>query len=251
MAFFSPLHAIIVPFLFFFTLPIALFASITTFFAFSILFLRVLIVYIELAIAVIPYYVLGLGHPPGLSRKALPSSTTSQRTASSPPARRRKRRNSSSSNLSVKSNGSITPTPLSENALSFSVGPTRDYEGVGGWRLDNRSDDDEDALWTNMNSRLELPADHIRRHHRSLTGEGRVSGFGAAMGDRSYSPENMMNTSRSRARTPNGSGIMGGEGGYFAGVSPKIVRTARTASGSSGSSKGSGEREKGLSMKSR
>lgn len=140
---------------------------------------------------------------------------------------------------------------MSDNALSFSVGPTRDFEGVGGWRLDNRSDDDEDALWTNMNSRLELPADHIRRHHRSLTGEGRISGFGVATGDRSYSPENMMNTSRSRARTPNGSGIMGGEGGYFAGISPKMVKTARTASGSSGSSKGSGEREKGLSMKPR
>jgi hypothetical protein len=260
MSHLNPVYAVIVPFLFIFTLPIALFASLTTALAFSVLFFRVLIVYVELALAVIPYYVLGLGHtsssqttnPKGISLALIQS-----RTGTSPPAaRRRKRRsNSSSSNLSIKSSGSgvVTPTRLSDTSLGFplatSVGPTRDYEGVGGWRLDNRSDEDEDALWTGINSRLELPSDHVRRHHRSLTGEAKSDAGGGERkegGERSYSSENMMNTSRSRARTP--TGIMGtGEGWYFAGTGMKAGKTARTGSGSSGSSKGSGE--KGLSMK--
>jgi hypothetical protein len=208
-------------------------------------------VYIELALAVIPYYVLGLGHRHSLGlRSSVKTLAMGQsRTATSPSTSRRKRRsNSTSSNMSAKSTGSITPTPLSDTAMGFSlaqsVGPTRDFEGVGGWRLDNCSDADDDALWTGMNSRLELPADHVRRHHRSLTSEGGVYGVGS--GGRSYSPENMMNTSRSRARTPPNAGIegfstpislMSGKGGK------------RTASGSSGSSKGSSERI--LSMKQR
>ncbi len=129
--------------------------------------------------------------------------------------------------------------------LSQSVGPTRDFEGVGGWRLDKSSDDD-DALWTGINSRLELPADHTRRHHRSLTG-------GSMPGDmrskRSYSPEATMNTSKTR--TPPSS-IIALEG-YFPHVSgsPKTLKRIPSAntgnSMSSGSSKGSSV----LSMKQR
>lgn len=131
--------------------------------------------------------------------------------------------------------------------LSQSVGPTRDFEGVGGWRLDNNPSDD-DALWTHFNSRLELPADHIRRHHRSLT-SGSTPGE-MSRGHGTFSPEAMMNTSR--ARTPPSTGI--GMEGYFGGhvpISPargKRVTSAHTAnSGSSGSSKGSSV----LSMKAR
>jgi hypothetical protein len=124
--------------------------------------------------------------------------------------------------------------------LSQSIGPTRDYEGVGGWRLDKSSDDD-DALWTNINSRLELPADHTRRHHRSLTG-------GSMPGDsrvsRSYSPETTMNTSK--ARTPPSSMVGLGEG-YFPPISNSPKTLKRIPSVSSGSSKGSSV----LSMKQR
>lgn len=52
---------------------------------------------------------------------------------------------------------------------------------MGGWRV-NDDDEEEDFLWTGMNSRLELPAEekkgHRRHHQRSLTG-GSV-GFGYA-----------------------------------------------------------------------
>lgn len=51
-----------------------------------------------------------------------------------------------------------------------SGGMERDFEGVGGWRVPGS--DDDDVLWTSMNSRLELPAivDERKRHHqRSLT----------------------------------------------------------------------------------
>lgn len=47
----------------------------------------------------------------------------------------------------------------------------RDFEGVGGWRIPDSEDDD--GLWTSMNSRLELPAISDERrhnhHHRSWT----------------------------------------------------------------------------------
>lgn len=240
MMFLNPVYGIIVPFLFIFTIPFAIFACLTTIFAFSILFFRVLIVYIELALAVIPYWILG-------ERTSSPPSPRLPRTKSfsnSSNSRRRKRRGSTSSNLSA--TGSITPIS-GENGmgLSQSIGPTRDYEGVGGWRVDNPSDDD--GLWTKINSRLELPADHVRRHHRSLT-SGSLPGSSRSY--RSYSPEALMNTSR--ARTPPTLAI--GMEGYFPQVpiTPKMA-SKRTPSvntgfsGSSTSSKGSSV----LSMKQR
>jgi len=157
------------------------------------------------------------------------------------PVRRRKRRSSSSSALSA---GSITPV-AGENSLglSQSVGAIRDYEGVGGWRLSELSDDD--ALWTKINSRLELPADHGRRHYRSLT-SGSISGDGK----RAASPEALMNTSR--ARTPP-STVFAGDG-YFPQVLPSspraLKRTASALTGSSGSP-GSSKGSSILSMKSR
>ena len=234
MALLNPVYSLILPFLFFFTLPVALFASLTTFLAFSILAFRVVLVYIELALAVIPYYLLGAR--PSATYLKRSRSFQNQPTISSG---RRKRRGSTSSSLSA--TGSLTPVS-SETlmGLSQSIGPTRDYEGVGGWRLDKSSDDD-DALWTNINSRLELPADHARRHHRSLTG-------GSMPGDsrvsRSYSPETTMNTSK--ARTPPSSMVGLGEG-YFPHISNSPKTLKRIPSVSSGSSKGSSV----LSMKQR
>lgn len=52
---------------------------------------------------------------------------------------------------------------------------------MGGWRV-NDDDEEEDVLWTGMNSRLELPAEemkgHRRHHQRSFTGGS--AGFGYA-----------------------------------------------------------------------
>ena len=119
------------------------------------------------------------------------------------------------------------------------MGATRDFEGVGGWRLGD--DDDDDTMWTKFNTRLELPADHGRRHHRSLTAEMRLGN------STSYSPETVMNSSR--ARTPP-SGAAVGEG-YFprVEVSPRVLnKTASVLAGNSGSS-GSCKGSSMMSMK--
>jgi len=225
MALLNPIYSLILPFLFFFTIPIAILASITTACAFSVLLFRVILVYIELALAVIPHWLLGAKSTEKQLQRTKSLTSTS-------PGRRKRRRGSTSSNVS----GMITPVS-SDNVIGLSSGPTRDYEGVGGWRIDNPSDDD--ALWTKINSRLELPADHIRRHHRSLT-SGSISGETTARGNRSYSPEAVMNTSR--ARTPPSSAIVGVGEGYFPQLasSPKPLKRNHSATGSSTSSKSSG-----------
>lgn len=66
----------------------------------------------------------------------------------------------------------MTPKVPESSGLGIfgSGGVERDFEGVGGWRVPGS--DDDDVLWTSMNSRLELPAlpDERKRHHqRSLT----------------------------------------------------------------------------------
>jgi len=111
--------------------------------------------------------------------------------------------------------------------ISQGIGFARDYEGVGGWRLDDSGSDDE-ALWTNMNSRLELPANHGRRHHqRSLT-----SSSLPLEELKNRSPEATMNTSKVRTPLTIVSGL-GGDG-YFPIMtpSPKIQKKPSSGSGS-------------------
>jgi hypothetical protein len=83
-----------------------------------------------------------------------------------------------------------------ENLLFRTNESTRDYESVGGWRAPG--DDDEEALWQGINSRLQLPADiSSRRHQRGLASS-------VSPGQRlSWSPEiSRMSPVHSRARTP-------------------------------------------------
>lgn len=68
----------------------------------------------------------------------------------------------------------MTPKALESNSFgiysSEGIELERDFEGVGGWRVPGS--DDDDVLWTSMNSRLELPAiidEHNLNHRRSLT----------------------------------------------------------------------------------
>ncbi|RDL35748.1 uncharacterized protein BP5553_06360 [Venustampulla echinocandica] len=227
------------PIVILFSISLGIFAWFTTVIAFSVLLFRVALVYIDLAIAVIPYYLQG-----GARRILADPASQKHTTASSPPpsvARRRRRRTSSSSTLSA--TGSLTPvrnlasrsdsyvllsSPNSVLGLSASVGPTRDFEGVGGWRLDNPSDEDE-GLWTKINSRLELPANYGRRHKRSLT-SGCVPQRGEVKwGRRDGEDATIMNTGRTR--TPPTVPIIGGGfgDGYFASPrqnSPKHDRRA-------------------------
>ncbi|KAK3391087.1 hypothetical protein B0H63DRAFT_131623 [Podospora didyma] len=240
MALINPVHGLVVPFLCVFTIPLAIFAGITTTLAFSVLMFRVAVVYLDIALAFVPQYFTGRNKP-----HALPDPTTtsqghgrqrhrgsydSRRTSSiSPPGsagssgpttpspvspfpsgglgyqqqhmttlgyrspgHRRKSsygfgaamgtrgsRSRRSSQVSLASMGTITPiheddvargvAPLTEAGLTPSVGMDRDFEGIGGWRLDDRGDDGD---WANINSRLELPVSErgslsIRHHQRS------------------------------------------------------------------------------------
>ncbi|TVY22513.1 hypothetical protein LHYA1_G008410 [Lachnellula hyalina] len=224
----NPLYTVTLPILFLFSLPVALFACLTTILAFIVLLFRVSLIYIDLAAAVIPYYLLGI-----TPNASLPE----EKTGPSPtqiPSRRRRRR--SSSNLST---GCLTPNALGSSSSVVGLSLTRDFEGVGGWRL--RAEEEEEEVWTKINSRLELPAEHGRRHRRSATGglemRGGKEGNGAVMNS-------------GRARTP----PVGREEeyGYFVmqrgrEVSPKVGRRDASAGTTSGSSKGSS----GLNMKGR
>jgi hypothetical protein len=210
MALLGPGYGLILPFLFLFTIPIALLAALTTTIAFSILLFRVSLVYIELALTIIPNYFLGTKS----TRQTLPNGTS---TATVTPTRRRKRRTSSMTALS----GSTTPTPAG------SAQHIRDYEGVGGWRLGPPSDDDD--IWTKINSRLELPAEHGRRHQRSLT-SGSIPGEGRQR--RNLSSETMMNTGK--VRTPP-SVVFAGDS-FFPQMPPSPGALRRTSSGLTGAS---------------
>jgi len=216
MALINPVHGLVVPFLCIFTIPLAIFAGITTTLAFTILMFRVAVVYIDIGLGLIPQYFTWRTKPQilperhdkqrlsrdGLKTPISPSGSGSRSGASTPPplsphsqtptflpsgykspgSRRRKssygfgaafKHSRRSSQVSLASLGMITPihgegeiAPVTETGLTPSVGLDRDFEGVGGWRLD---DCDDDGNWTNINSRLELPVERasFHRHQRS------------------------------------------------------------------------------------
>ena len=97
------------------------------------------------------------------------------------------------------------------STISPSIGLERDFEGVGGWRLDSTDNDTDEQQWHTLNSRLENP---YRRHHfRSQSGGAVLSGHNATPGvvpkprpmTRSHSPEHARQSStpsRSTSRTP-------------------------------------------------
>lgn len=163
------------------SIPFAAFAALTTSLAFGILFVRLLIVYIDLGIALI-HSAISPQSSGTYESKNLPAPSPVYKATK--PRRRR----------SVV--GSSTPTSKIAKTSSFAslVGTCtdRDYEGVGGWRVS--IDDEEEALWMSLNSRLELPAitsPAVRRHRRSLTG-----------GSQRSSPEKGRSPSLFRTRTP-------------------------------------------------
>ena len=106
---------------------------------------------------------------------------------------------------------------------------TRDFEGVGGWRIPSPGQEDEDGLWTSMNSRLELPiaGDEKQRHHRRSYTGGSLGGI----------PPVVLSPARSRARTPvsrrEASGVWGEDalGGYFSARTPSKSTTDLDKSG--------------------
>lgn len=168
------------------SVPLAIFAVVTTSIALSLLAFRGFIVYTQLAYALFTAWL-----SPTPAKPVPPRRQLAPPERSSPPRSRNRRRSSNGS-----SQESMQPAPRlgarsgSLTALLGEGGPTRDYEGVGGWR--DTGNDDEEALWMGINSRLQLPAEIPgRRHQRRHTG------------GHSRSPEAYrMSPVQSRARTP-------------------------------------------------
>ena len=149
----SLFYILLSPILLFVSIPLSLFAALTTTLAFSTLFLRALLVYAELgAVLVQNQFINQRANEKNLAFERATAAATEGRSAS---------RSSAGS-------GSTTPSaPDTGLGIYSGSGVERDFEGVGGWRTE-----DEDAIWMSLNSRLELPGmvDAPRRnHHRSRT----------------------------------------------------------------------------------
>ena len=227
------------PILLLISIPLTVFAAFTTTIAFATLFVRVLIVYAELTAALLQDQLSGY-----TTFKSAPESVNLKAIAEEKHSRRKSRRSSAGS---LSSNGGST-TPKALESSGFGIysgsGAARDFEGVGGWRIQG-PDDEDDENWTSMNSRLELPATvdgRPRNHHRSRTSGSLTSVLPPK------SP------GWSRARTPISTRVpeTGSTEDYFANRTPSKSTTALDAanigkallrhepsSSSSGSSQGS------------
>ncbi|KAK5998250.1 hypothetical protein PT974_00624 [Cladobotryum mycophilum] len=225
MALLNPVYAFFIPLLFGITIPLAVFAGITTTFAFSILICRVIVVYLDIAVSLVTRSLIGLTKNKNIYFQPQPSSSSSSVNSNtiSPSAsttllrRHRRRRRSSVGGVSA---GTVTPASEVGLGLIPSVGAERDFEGVGGWRMG-----DDDEIWTTINSRLELPdRQYSRNHHRTLSGGPTTPGDGGflMMKGRTRSPEKKQsptspNSSRIRAPSASRFGFtgMGQSESYF------------------------------------
>ena len=173
-------YILLSPILLLISIPLSLLAALTTTLAFSTLFFRALLVYAELGAVLMQNQFVGQN----ANEKSLAPKKVTPAVVETKQSRHKSRRSSAGSGSN---GGSITPR-IPDTGFCI-----RDYEGVGGWRVPGT--DDEDAKWTSLNSRLELPAavDGRRHHHRS-----RTSGSLTTVSLHLKSPV------RSRARTPTG-----------------------------------------------
>ncbi|KAG5994112.1 hypothetical protein E4U52_001421 [Claviceps spartinae] len=230
MALLNPVYAFVIPFLFFVTAPLALLAGITTTLTFGLLMSRVIIMSLDVAFSFIPQSLARFTshrryiHPqdqmlPATSTNTTPGGNEDSARASSvyqqqPLLQSRRRRRTSSITSILSTGGTTTPVgPVGDFGLGLipSVGPDRDYEGIGGWRVG----DDDDESWTTVNSRMELPeGGFVVHHYRTPSGGGATTpGDGAVlmMKTRRRSPEARAVTrtssspNSSRARTPSAS----------------------------------------------
>lgn len=164
-----------------FSLPLTIFAAITTTLALSTLFLRALFAYAELAA-----FLAGNQFTLRSSRLIIHSESSSASTSITSSSaedlpiissngldRSDSRRSKLSHRSSISSNGPLTPRLVGESNMSgggiygrnsAAVFGQRDFEGVGGWSMED-SDDEDRAPWPVMNTRLELPS-HVAHERR-------------------------------------------------------------------------------------
>ncbi|KAJ4983547.1 hypothetical protein SVAN01_10963 [Stagonosporopsis vannaccii] len=192
----NPLYAVAPFIILIVSVPLAIFAVVTTSIALSLLAFRGFIVYTQLGTAL-----LGAWLSPTLPKPAAVQHQHPSPERSSPPRNRHRRNSNNGSGPSLQDTmiptSHLGPKSGSFTALLGEGGLTRDYEGVGGWR--DTGNEDEEALWMGINSRLQLPAAVPgRRHQRRHTGEQSPSQRWT------WSPEAFrMSPVQSRARTPN------------------------------------------------
>lgn len=178
-----------------FSLPLTLFAAITTILALSTLFLRALIAYSELAaflarnqIALISSQLISYTGSSSASTFTTSSSSEDRHIIISTNGLEGSdsRQSKLSRRSSIASNGPLTPRPVGAGESNMSGGGIyglnsagvfgqRDFEGVGGWSMEDSDYDDDDEEeeendvdrlpWTVMNSRLELPC-HVTHERR-------------------------------------------------------------------------------------
>lgn len=234
MAILNPVYALIVPFLFVVTMPLAIFAGITTTLAFTVLMFRVAVVYVDIAVNMVPQYLTGrrvYPFPRGYTNALLAPTEASSNLppspigsgSSSPVTSRqvvRHHRRRRTSGASLHSVGSITPVDDHGNGFnagskrnSFmmipSIGMDRDFEGVGGWRLGGKNPDEDDDAWTHINSRLELPLEFQRKHHQRSPSGGGSTTPGGTGGE--YLMMKSPSAARSQERSPEKGGKRGKE----------------------------------------
>lgn len=217
----SPVHALVVPWLCLITVPLAILAGITTTLAFSVLIFRVFLIYLDILFSLAPSP-LRRRHPATPAGTPRVSPPRRQLLYSPPQHRRRRRSSASTSSLGERGLGLIP-----------SVGAERDFEGIGGWRLGGRV---EDELWTTVSN---PPPE--RHHYRSPSAGGPTTpgegGYlmmkGRARSPAESSPVVLYSASpnSSRARTPTGPRVAfkgsGQADGYFAlsrNTSPRSAR---------------------------
>lgn len=191
----NPLYAVAPFVIVLASIPLAMIAVVTTSIALSLLAFRGFLVYTQLGTALLSAWL-----SPTRAKFVAQHHQPPSPKRTSPPHNRHRRSSSSSSGISQDTIGPpahINPKSGSFTSVLGERGITRDYEGVGGWR--DTGDEDEEALWMGINSRLQLPAASTdRRHQRRHTG-------GQSPSQRwSWSPEAFrMSPVQSRARTPN------------------------------------------------
>ncbi|KAL6708011.1 hypothetical protein ACN47E_003445 [Coniothyrium glycines] len=195
----NPIYAIAPFALILLSIPLALFAIVTTTIGVTLLSSRALIVYFQLATALISEWIYPASTERTISLPQYPPRPSPVRTS---PMRHHSRQISNGSNASQDTITTATRTSIlagKSDSLTALVGMsdfTQDFEGVGGWRV--TGDDEEEALWIGGTPRTQLPVEDTgRRHRRSLTG-------GASPSQRWISGSEVLRMSpvQSRARTP-------------------------------------------------
>jgi hypothetical protein len=207
----NPFYLLVIPFILLLLIPISICAGITTMIASFILILRLFLVYCDFGLELVRLVLGGRDQPehyvesPSMSRRPSGPTTPTESPTNSPLTLFPKSHKGRRSSATIGYSGSY---PHDRLGWSSTKSLTRDYEGLGGWRLrDSRNSADEHA-WESLNSRLEIPDSH-RHHFRSQTcvvspGSERVRPS-ARHGSRSgpHSPErHALTPSSPRSRTP-------------------------------------------------